>query len=192
MEESPTLRAKIAAFFNQFRQCRNSTETLLKLRFFCARTELATLKEAIASKEGDQKILEERSSELQASLEAMPKGHTPIFVLNLLWFMVCLLLLNVFYVQISHIIEINWENNSEYLMHYRGVAVWCWQKWQVVSANNFGIVASAIFMAGLYFIQSRMLWFKAYVFILLAGFMSTLSFFWLIFSVGRLCFGTLM
>lgn len=86
----------------------------------------------------------------------------------------------------------NWENSPDYLMEFRSFALGLWQFWQWLAERHFTFPLLALWLIGVNEIQSRLLWFKAYRFILAGGIVSFAFLFLFMLSFSQLSFRPLI
>ncbi len=186
------MRQVFSTVISWFKRCRNSHELLLLKKYQCSSAEIGTLKETLAQDEGDRQRILERLQELEGGIAELPRGRTAFFFIFAGASLAVISFLVHYFGIFSEIVQLNWENNPEYLMEFRGTSVFIWQVLQWFVENGLLVPAVIIWFSGIFFLQRRMLWFRAYNTIFIAWLLTFATLFLLLMSFSHLVFRPLL
>jgi hypothetical protein len=170
------------------KKCRNNREVLGLQKYDCVVTEFRSLERLEQEPHLKSEEIEKRREELKGFLAELPMGRPHFFALFTIWSLVCFLLLLNFYDAVFPFVKGNLENSFEYLQRFRPVTLTGYQLWLMIDRFVGVKPAGAAWLLVVYLIQSRLLWFKAYNFILFAGIITTATLAWFGFCFGHLSF----
>jgi len=186
------MRNILAIVFSWFKRCRDSRELLLLKKFECSTSEIQTLRETLSQGEGDRESINERIKELEAGLAELPRGRNAFFFIFALVSLAAISFLVYYFGIFSELVQLNWENNPEYLMEFRATSVFIWQILQWFSENGLLVPTAIVWFLGIFLLQRRMLWFRAYNTIFIAWLLTFATLFLFLMSFSHLVFRPLL
>lgn len=189
-EDKP--RSLPARFFSWFKSCRDSSEILLYGKYRCSSAEIETLRISLNEAGADKERINRRIAELEADLFSLPRGRKEFFRIYALLISVVFIFLHQYFDILGEFVKMNWENSPDYLMEFRSFPLAVWQFWQWLAERHFTFPLLALWLIGVNEIQSQLLWFKAYRFILASGIVSFAVLFLFMLSFSQLSFRPLI
>lgn len=190
VEDKP--RSFLARFFSWFKSCRDNSEILLYGKYKCSSSEIETLRITLNEAGADREKISQRIAELEAVLLSLPRGRKEFFRIYAFVISLFFIFLHQYYDILGEFVKLNWENSPDYLMEFRSFSLTVWQIWCWLAERHFTFPLLALWLIAVNEIQSRLLWFNAYRFILASGVVSFTILFLLLVSFSQLSFRPLL
>jgi hypothetical protein len=153
--------ARPASFLSRFKIWRNTNNILLRKKHRCISSEIKTLQETLKQEQGNREKLHKRLEYLKQELQNLPKGKSALFFSYAFILLISVSLLNIFFDQLSTSVDINWNNNPDYLLRFRTSSVLIWQLYKTLEENLLIYPVTLIWLFIVYSLQKHMLWFHA-------------------------------